>query len=175
MNIAAVDILFIVIIAIFTLRCAVRGFVSEVMSVAAMVLGLLSAIFFFRKGALIIRGRFMPEMETLPKIIAFAALFLIVFVAVKILGKMLKEILQGVKLDGLDRFLGFIVGLAEGVIVVCLLLFLINVQPFADPAQILERSFFAEMLMPFIIENNKSVITESIVLLREAPGGMIDV
>lgn len=169
MNIAIVDIVFAGIIIIFTLRCAVKGVVSELMSLAALIFGLLSAIFFFRKAAIIVRERFMPGVKTLPEIISFVALFLIVFAAIKLVEVMLKGIIEGVRLSGPDHFLGFIFGLGEGVIVVCLLLFIITIQPFIFPEAILKGSFFAEFFLPFIMGTNREV-KELIVILFSSGG-----
>ena len=151
MGLTAVDIVFIAVIFIFALHCGVKGFVREVMSLAAVILGVLSAIFFFRAGAVFIRDSFMPDVKTLPEVIAFIAIFFIVFVVIKLFEIMLKNIIEGIHLGGLDRFLGFIFGFAEGVIVVCLLLFLISVQTYVDSGRILEGSFFAELLLPYIM------------------------
>jgi len=161
MQIAIVDIVFLGIIAVFALRCAIRGMVSELMSMAALILGLLAAVFFFRKAAEIVRDRLMPGISVFPEIVSFIALFLVVFAAIKILEKMLKEIIEGVKLNGPDRFFGFIFGFAEGVLVVCLLLFVINIQPFVHPELILHKSFFAELLLPFIMGTKKEVLDSS--------------
>jgi membrane protein required for colicin V production len=150
MSVAVIDIVFLGLIIIFSLRCAVRGFVSEVLSMAALVFGLLTAIFFFRTGGQIVRNRFMPEMEIVPEIIAFVSLFMIVFIIIKILELMLKGIIDGIRLGGVDRFLGFFFGVAEGIIVVCLFLFLLSIQPFVDSELILGKSFAAKMLLPFI-------------------------
>ena len=151
MGLAVIDIVFIGIIVLFSLHCAVRGFVKEVMSLAAVILGILLAIFFFRTGAEFIRDSFMPEVKTLPEIIAFIAIFFIVFSVVKLVEIMLKNIIEGIHLGGLDRVLGFIFGVAEGIIVVCLLLFVISVQSFFDSGRILEGSFFAELLLPVVM------------------------
>jgi membrane protein required for colicin V production len=150
MGITAVDIVFIVIIFIFAMHCAVKGFVSEIMSLAAAILGILAAIFFFRAGAAFIRDSFIPGMQVLPEILAFIVIFFIVFAVIKLFEKMLKTIIEGIHLGGPDRVLGFIFGVGEGVIVVCLLLFLISVLP-VNSDRILEGSFFAELLLPFII------------------------
>jgi membrane protein required for colicin V production len=137
MGIAIIDIIFLGLIAIFFLRCALKGFVSEVMSMAALVFGLLTAIFFFRAGAVIVRDHFMGDVKVIPEIISFAALFMIVFIVVKILELVLKSVIDGIRLGGVDRFLGFLFGIAEGVIVVCLVLFVISIQPFVNPQIIL--------------------------------------
>ena len=155
MNLAVIDFVFIGIIILFAMHCAVKGFVSEVMSLAAMTLGILSAIFFFRAGADFIRDKFMPEIKTLPEALAFIIIFLTVFAAVKLVEVMLKTIINGIRLGTLNRILGFIFGVAEGIVVICLLLFLINVLSFIDQNRILAGSFFAEWLMPFITGTQK--------------------
>ncbi|MDR2922925.1 MAG: CvpA family protein [Treponema sp.] len=170
MGLAVIDIIFLVIIGIFALRCGLRGIVSELMSMAALVLGLLAAIFFFRKTAELIRGKFIPDVKALPEIISFVAIFIAVFAIMKILETILKEIIIGIKLGGPDRFLGFFLGIAEGLVVVCLLLFLISVQPFVEPAVLLEGSLFADILMPFIIGTRKELM-ESVARFGEAAEG----
>jgi len=174
MGLAVIDIVFLILIAIFALRCALRGIVGELMSMAALVLGLLAAIFFFRKTAELIRGKFIPDVKALPEIVAFIGVFIIVFAAIKILETILKDIIERIQLGGPDRFLGFFLGVAEGLVIVCLLLFLILVQPFVDPALILEGSFLADLLMPFIIGTRKELM-ESVVRFNEAAGGFAGV
>jgi membrane protein required for colicin V production len=174
MGLAVIDIVFVIIIAIFALRCALRGIVGELMSMAAVVLGILAAIFFFRKTAELIRGKFIPDVKVLPEIVAFIAVFIIVFAIIKILETILKDIIERIQLGGPDRFLGFFLGIAEGLIIVCLLLFLITVQPFVEPDLILEGSLFADNLMPYIIGTRKEL--ESVVLFNEmAEGGFAGV
>jgi membrane protein required for colicin V production len=170
MGLAVIDVVFLVIIAIFALRCALRGIVSELMSMAALVLGLLSAIFTFRKTAELIRGKFVPDVKALPEIISFVAVFLIVFAVIKIFETILKDIIERIQLGGPDRFLGFFLGIAEGLVIVCLLLFLIIVQPFVKPELVLEGSLLAEILMPFILGTRKELM-ESVVRFNGAAGG----
>jgi membrane protein required for colicin V production len=170
MGLAVIDIVFLIIIAIFALRCALRGIVGELMSMAALVLSLLAAIFFFRKTAELIRGKFIPDVKTLPEIVAFIAVFIIVFALIKILETILKDIIERIKLGRVDRFFGFFLGITEGLVIICLLLFLITVQPFVEPDLILGGSLFADNLMPYIIGTRKEL--ESVVLLfNEAAGG----
>ena len=157
MNIAIIDILFMGIIGISALRCGVRGFISEVLSMAAVIIGILSAIFFFRNGAVFVRAQFMPGVSIVPEIIAFLLIFLIAFAIVKIVEITLKNIIEGIRLGGVDRLLGFIFGFAEGLVIVCLLLFLVSIQPFFDSRVILAKSFFAEILLPFIMGAKEEV------------------
>ena len=165
MEIAIVDIVFLGIIAVFAIRCAIKGVVSELLSMAALIFGLLASIFFFRKAALLIRLHFMPDIRALPEIISFIVIFLVIFAVIKLLEILLKDIIEGIKLNGPDRFLGFIFGLAEGVLVVCLLLFLLHIQPFIHPGYILRESFFAQLLIPFIMGNRREVLDSVVNLL----------
>jgi membrane protein required for colicin V production len=149
-GIAAIDIFFLVLMALLVIRCALRGFVGEVMAVAAFLLGLLASLFFYRNGGLFIRERFMPGTKILPEVLAFIVLFFIVFILVKILGRILKDIIDRISLGGVDRFLGILLGLAEGILVTGLVLFVLSIQPLFDPAPLLDRSIFARLLLPLI-------------------------
>jgi len=134
------------------LRCFIKGFVSEVFSMAAFVLGILASIFFYKNGAVFVRERFLPDMDILSEVIAFIALFLIVFVIVKLLELLLKGIVEGIRLGGADKFLGLIFGFAEGIAVVSIILFVLHIQPLFDQTELLSDSIFARILMPLITE-----------------------
>jgi len=165
MNMAGLDVVFMVIIAISALRCAARGFISEILSMAALIFGLLVSLLLFRQGAVLVRAWFMPDIKVVPEIIAFIAFFLIVYITVKIIEMTLKSIIEGIRLGSLDHLLGFLFGFVEGLIIVCLLLFLITIQPFFNADSMLEDSFLARMLLP-IITGDKSEIMEAIVRLK---------
>ena len=157
MKFSVVDFIFIGLIGLFIIRCYLKGFISELLSMAAVVLGIIAALFFYKNGADFLRLKYWPDLKTIPEILAFVALFVIVFLAVKLLEAMLKGIIEDVRLGGADRFLGIIFGLAEGLAVVSLILFLLRIQPLFDPDQILSDSFFASLLLPLI--TGKEVIT----------------
>jgi membrane protein required for colicin V production len=145
-----IDIIFLVLIAILVVRCALRGFIGEVMSMASVVLGFLAALLLYRNGGVYLREKFMPDMKILSEILAFIAIFLIVFVVIKIVESILRGIIEGIHLGGADRFLGIVFGLLEGIVVTALILFVLTIQPLFDPQTILEQSFFAGFLLPLI-------------------------
>ena len=150
MNFTVIDIVFIALIGLLIVRCYLKGFVSELLSMAGYVLGLLAALFFYKNGADFLREKFWPGLQTIPEILSFIFLFVIVLILVKLLAIMLKGIIDGIKLGGVDRVLGIIFGLAEGIAVVSLVLFVIRIQPLFNPSAILSESFFARILLPFI-------------------------
>jgi membrane protein required for colicin V production len=150
MDLAVIDYIFIVLTAVLMIRCYLRGFIKEIMSMTAVVLGLLASLYFYKNGADFIRSNFMPETKIIPEILAFIALFFIVFLSMKLLEKILKDIVDGVKLGGVDRFLGLIFGLTEGIVLTSLILFLIHIQPLFDPNPVLTDSIFANVFLPLI-------------------------
>ncbi|MDR2841768.1 MAG: CvpA family protein [Spirochaetaceae bacterium] len=147
---APVDIAFILLAIIIIIRSALRGFVDEIMGLAWVSLGLIFSIRFYKKGAQIIREKFLLNVEYLPEILSFIALILIVFIIVRILTIMLKDIINRVQLAGLDCFLGAIFGIIESVAVIALIIFIIGIQPLFDKAAVLKNSVFYHILKPVL-------------------------
>ncbi|GBU27403.1 hypothetical protein R84B8_00933 [Treponema sp. R8-4-B8] len=155
MNFSAIDFIFIGLIALFMIRCYLKGFLSEILSMAAVVLGLLAALFFHKNGGVFLRNHFWPELKVIPEIAAFVILFIIVFLVVKIIEKTLVNIVNSVRLSGVDRFLGLIFGLVESIVLIGLILLLIKIQPLFDASSLLENSFFARIILPLIAVKEK--------------------
>jgi membrane protein required for colicin V production len=149
-NFSVIDMVFVGLIGLFMIRCYLKGFVSELLSMAAVVLGLLAALFLHKNGGAFLRKQFWPDLKAIPEIAAFAVLFIFVFLVVKIIEKMIVNIIDKVSLTNADSYLGIIFGLAEGIAVVSLILFLLKIQPLFDPSAILQDSFFARFLLPLI-------------------------
>ncbi|MDR2069399.1 MAG: CvpA family protein [Spirochaetaceae bacterium] len=154
-----IDIIFIALILILVIRCALRGFIEEVLSMASVVTGALSAVFFYKRGGLFIREKYLENVGIIPELLAFVILFLIPFVGIRILEHIIKDIITRVKLGGFDRFLGIFFGLLEGITLIALVLFVIDIQPLFDKNLLLEKSFFARFLLPVIGEVHRSVVS----------------
>jgi membrane protein required for colicin V production len=153
MNMAIIDIIFMVLIFILILRCTLRGFVREVMSMASVVLGLLAALLFYKPGAAFVRTKILEDVEVLPELIAFVSLMIIVFIVIKILEHIIQDIISRITLlGGIDHSLGLVLGFLEGLLLVSLILFVLSIQPLFNPEPILENSFFAKLLNPLIGE-----------------------
>ncbi|MFP3041434.1 CvpA family protein [Treponema primitia] len=153
MNIAIIDIIFIALIFILIIRCALRGIIKEVLSTASVVLGLLAAFLFYQPGAVFVRTKILADVAVLPELIAFAAIMVIVFFVIKILERIIQDIISRVNLlSGIDHALGLVFGLLEGLLLVSLILFVIGIQPLFNPESLLEHSFFAKFLGPLVGE-----------------------
>ena len=148
MNFAVIDIVFASLVLMLVVRCALRGFIEEFMSVAALVLGVLFAVLFFKPGAAFVSNEL--GVKILPEVVSFIALFLIAFIIVKILERIIDGIVERINLIGFDRGFGIALGLLEGLLVVSVALFVLSVQPLFDPTGLLKDSLFAWYLMPFV-------------------------
>ncbi|MDR2802732.1 MAG: CvpA family protein [Treponema sp.] len=173
MTYAPIDIVFTVLVFIIVVRSALRGFVEEVFGVAWLIFGLLAAVNFYHSGAAFIRTKMLQNVKILPEILAFIILFLIVFIVVKIISFILKDIVQRIKLGGLDHFLGALFGALEGLFAAALILFIINVQPLFSKDNILKDSIYNHFL-----SSNIKFIKETVerpkdaLLIITPPAGM---
>ncbi|MDR1955412.1 MAG: CvpA family protein [Treponema sp.] len=149
-HIVPIDIIFAIFVLLFVVRGALRGFLDEILSIASLVLGFLGAVFFHKKGAELIRTKIPQDIRFLPEILAFGGVFCLIFIAVKVLELLLKDTFRQIALGGVDRVLGIFFGLIEGLVLVTLALFLLQVQPFFDGEFLFRESRFAELLLPII-------------------------
>jgi membrane protein required for colicin V production len=146
------DIVFLVLFAIITIRVVVRGFVKEFLD--------MSAIIFASAGAIFLSGPLSVLLDKLfgktgwNQIIAFLVLFLVIYLVIKIFEGALHDLFEKLNLENLDRSLGLVLGLVEGFIVISALLLLLNWLKGIKLLQIqalLDHSFIAKFLLPILI------------------------
>jgi len=143
------DWIFIGILGLLVLRGFLKGFTGEFISLASVTLGIIFAVLFFRNGAAFIRSRYI-QVDMLPEIIAFLAIFLVVFIAGKILEHIINDIIEHLNLRTFDKVLGLFLGLAEGFALIIVVLFILKNQPLFDPFPLFRTSFFARYLQHII-------------------------
>ena len=148
MSFATIDIVFAILIVVLAVRGAIRGFVAEFGSVAALFLGLGGAIALYKSLAVLL-GRWFGVSIWNP-LIAFLVLFLLIYLVVKALERLLAALFDKLDLERLDRAVGLFLGLAEGLLLVGVLLFLLNWLPFVDTRGLLRDSLFARLLSPLL-------------------------
>ena len=156
-----IDIVFLVLLGLLTLRCFLKGFTGEIIALASLAFGITAAVVFFRPGAAFIRTMALSDVAAVPEILAFAGIFIVVFIAGKILDRIIKDIIERLHLDGLNRFLGFVLGFVEGVALIAVIVAVLWVQPLFDSASLLGKSFFARLLLPLIVPVRESGLFES--------------
>jgi membrane protein required for colicin V production len=152
----SLDWVFIVVIALLGIRCMAKGFAAEILSVAAVVVGVLAAILLYRPaGALLVSWGLAAKPAAMPEILGFVAAFLAAFIAMKLVGRLISEGVEASQLGGLDRALGLILGLAEGLLLVCLVLLAMSLlepalKSIPGYSKLLSGSAFARAILPVI-------------------------
>ena len=148
MDLSALDIIFLVILLIATFRCVIKGFVSEAMSLAALILGIGGAVLFSGAGAQFLDKQFGQSGWN--QVISFLAIFLVLYIVVKAFEGGMKRLLERLNLGSLDRALGFFLGFAEGFIFISVAIIILRVQPFFDTSGLLEGSIIAGIVINII-------------------------
>jgi membrane protein required for colicin V production len=149
------------------------------MTLASLVLGALCSLYLYRSGAAFLRGRGLetltakiPEIiqrllpglvRNIPEFLSFALIFIVVFVLIKLAEYLLTDIVERINLGGVDRFLGFLFGFAEGIVATSLLLLALTLQPVFDAGPLLEGSFFAELLLPLMLRQVPAGESEALI------------
>jgi membrane protein required for colicin V production len=149
-DIPTIDIVFFLLIVLLIIHGYVKGFVGELFSWAPIILAVYVAFFLCPQGAAFIRTHAMENVRVVPEILAFLAVFLSIMFLVRILEHILKDVVEGTNLGAVDKMLGAVFGLAEGIALTALVLFVFMVQPIFDASGLTGDSLFAQYLLPII-------------------------
>ena len=155
MDFKLIDIIIILIIFIFAIVGAARGFIKAVFGKLCWILGILGAIFFYRK--LSEHMIALVHNQTVSYILCFVLIFVVIFLVVKIIQLIVEKIFGGEIMQGLDRALGFFFGLLEGFVVVFAAIFVLTIQPWFDISKLFEGSLLYTILLPLIIKSQDSI------------------
>ncbi|MQY76351.1 MAG: CvpA family protein [Spirochaeta sp.] len=147
-NFSLIDIIIMLVIIAAAIRGTMKGFVAESASMAALILGIGGAILFSRKLSLALE-KYLGRTAW-NQIITFLLIFLVIYIAIKLLEGILHAIFEKLNLNKLDSALGFFLGIAEGLLVGGLALFVLNWQPIFETHEILRNSLFYRLLLPFL-------------------------
>ncbi len=131
---------------------------------AAIILGIGGAIFFSKSLSILIENYFGESIWN--QVISFLVLFLLIYITVKLLESLIHNIFIKLSLERLDKALGFFLGIAEGFLLVCIILIILNWQPFFEINYLLEDSLFAKILFPLLPSPDR--IFKSQVFLKNA-------
>ena len=121
---SAVDWVLLAIVGVSALLGLMRGFVGVLASLAAWVLAGWAAFRFGAQVALMLASDGEPGPGQL--LAGYGLSFLVVLLAVGLVGWLVRKLVHSVGLSGLDRLLGLVLGFARGVLVACLLVLLMG-------------------------------------------------
>ena len=86
-----------------------EGFLMELISLVAILLGVLGGFKLMGEGMLFLQDRFNADKSTLPYI-SFIAIFIIIVVLVRLLGRMVKHTIDKSFLGTVDQAMGAVLG-----------------------------------------------------------------
>jgi membrane protein required for colicin V production len=170
------DIFLIVVMLISGLLAMVRGFMREILSIVAWVAAAAAAVYLFPKLLPYATQYFGGWNEWLVKGVVIGAVFLGTLIIVSIFTVRLSDKILDSRIGALDRSLGFLFGLARGLIIVVVAFVFFNwlVPEKSQPEAIKNaRSSFAlkktgEKLQELLPENLDTYITN---ILKKKPKG----
>ncbi len=108
-----------------------RGFIIEISTLLALILGVYGALTFGDMGGDYIRRQFNTDPQ-LSRVLGFALLFIIIVVAVFILGKALEKLVQMIALGLVNKLFGMLFGGLKWTLIVGSVLFVLNSIPLTN-------------------------------------------
>ena len=146
------DLIIIIPVVLLFIRGISKGFIFELVSLIGLVLGILAAYYFAGYVQDFLKDYFSVKEQTL-RIIAYVVIFLVVYLIIYLIGKTIEKSIDMMAMGWLNKLLGAIIGLAKGIVLVGIILFIIEK---ADPGekviktQAKEKSMFYRPLMEMI-------------------------
>jgi membrane protein required for colicin V production len=121
-----------------------EGFLMELISLVAIILGVLGGFKLMGEGMLFLQDRFHADKSTLPYI-SFILIFVIIMIAVRMLGKMVKNSIDKSFLGTVDQSMGAGLGIFKTLFMASILLWIFDSLKVSPPADWTDDSW----LYPF--------------------------
>jgi len=119
------DLIFAVILLWSAYRGFAKGFILQLSTLAALLLGIFGAIEFSDFTATLLTDQFNIDTDYL-NVIAFAVTFIIIVIAVHLLARVIEKLIQAIALGFINRILGIVFGIAKTAFLISIILVLIN-------------------------------------------------
>jgi membrane protein required for colicin V production len=153
-----IDILLIIIVLVLALHGMIIGIIRSVCDIIGIVMAYILAVSF-------------SGLLGMPRFVAFLLIFIVIVVAVHILGRIISKAIRSTPLGTIDRLLGGALGLIKG-LVICFV-FLLILLLLKQPNTAVQRSSIAPWILKCgvgasqVLPSKWSDWIESIVTQRE--------
>lgn len=144
------DVVFMALILVCAIQAAVNGFIKEFFGKAAFMLGIFVAVMLYAKLTPYI-NRYIKS-TFVSQILAFLLIFILIYLIVRLVQQLVGSFFSGDILSGLDRALGFFFGVAEGLLLISVVLVILYAQPWFDIGPLVKGSFFHRMLEALLVK-----------------------
>ena len=133
------DWLIVVVIVLNVVSAAIHGFFFEALSMAGLVVGYIVAAWQYQRLAEWLLS--FLKNEWLADIFGFLAIFFVVLLLFGIAGRIARKLMKEAGLSGFDRFLGALLGVVKGGLVVAVVL--MGMTAFTPTSEMLKDSKLA--------------------------------
>ena len=147
-----VDIIVIVFVFIWVVRGFFYGFALTLTTFAGILGGIACAIYFSKPLADMMGG--MIKDDRMRVIIAYVLIFLVVSIAFRVLGLLMRELVKKLKLRSADAVLGAVVSGIEALLITMIALLLIVQSPWEKARASVAQSVTA----PYILEGARVIV-----------------
>jgi len=120
-----VDLVFAILFLWSAYRGYTKGFIVQLATLGALLLGILGAVMFSDFTSSLIIKKFEVSGQYLP-IISFAVTFIVIVVAVHILAKLLNKLIDAIALGVVNRLFGVLFSVLKYAFIISIILVLIN-------------------------------------------------
>ena len=144
----SLDIVLALVVLFMILRGLLRGALAELFSVGAIVIGIAAAVIFSGPVGILVEENF--GLHGWGRVIAFLGIFIVSYLIMKLVEKVLRRFVENVNLQNLDKALGIFLGLVEGLALAALIIFVLRLQPLVDMEDALAGSLAVRILDPLV-------------------------
>lgn len=162
MDFTTIDIIFLIIAGVLAVRGLFKGLIRELFSFGALVAGLLIAMALSGKVSEVFTSQFGSHSWN--KGLSFFIVFILVFIALKFVERIILKMMEETAAFGVDKGLGLLLGLLEGIVICSLLTYFIDTQTLFNTDKLLSGSFFVPFfvkIFPFL-ENTGNALMDSL-------------
>lgn len=154
-----VDIIIAIPLVFAAFKGFTRGLVVELASLAGLILGIYAA-YHFSTVAMPFVAKFVHAEPAYQRMAAFAITFLVVLIAVHLIGKVVEKIVDLVALGFVNKLAGLAFGVLKGALVISVIIFVLTTFATAiipEPKEAKESLLYKPVasLAPFLIGNIK--------------------
>ncbi len=146
------DILLLVLIALGAFSGYKEGFLMELFSVVAIVLGIFGGFKLMGEGMILLQDQFNADKKVLPYI-SFIVIFIIIVIVVTLIGRMIKHSIDKSFLGKMDQLMGLILGAFKTLFLLSVVIWIVDSLEFNLKSEWTEGSWlypFTAQLAPTI-------------------------
>jgi membrane protein required for colicin V production len=133
------DLMIVLVLLVSVVQAAISGFFQEAFAIAGAVFGYIVAAWQYQRLTAYISSYISSRW--LAEIVAFLLIFSLVLILAGLLGRTVRWLIKEVGLSGIDRFMGALLGLVRGSLLVAIVL--LGMTAFAPNSRWLQGSSLA--------------------------------